>query len=283
MKKNLLFIFTALILSFTFTSCKTLKVSSDDDVKFVLVSVYSNPNLPWKVATADLRKDNNEDKKGNGGLINNAITSLTGKADPEVLQAQDRCDYVVTSLEKYFKQSGLNLLDHSLLKETEVYKNTKASLLSKFETSLIATDYKIFNEMDGKDAKRIAEETGADYLIYVKAYYQKEKIRTSALDLSAQADATITFTLLDKKGKRVFVKKYNEDSSACIEAPRSKYDHQAMVDLFPNAIDHCVEAFLSDIAYSENIGISEEALEDIELYGDQGTSISLPSKNNSEE
>ncbi len=283
MKKNLLFIFTALILTFTFTSCRTLQVSSQEDVKFVLVSVYSNPNLPWKVATADLRKDNNEDKKGNGGIINNTINSLTGKADPELLQAQDRCDYVVTSIEKYFKQSGLNLLDHSLLKETETYKNAKISLLTKFENSLIATDYKIFNEMDKRSAKRIADETGADYLIYVKAYYQKEKIRTSALDLSAQADATMTFTLLDKDGKRVFVKKYNEDSSAYIEAPRSKYDHQAMVDLFPNAIDHCVEGFLSDIAYSENIGISEEILDDIELYGDQGTSISLPSKNTSEE
>lgn len=279
MKKNSASLFLAAFATlFMLSSCQTFKVNVSEEPVFVIASVHANPNLPWKIATSDLRSDYNEDTVGNGSLINNQINKIFNKDDPELLGAQNRCDYIPEALERYFKQAGVKYVEHSVLMETEIFKNTETSFMGKMENELPATDYKNWPHGDKKLAKAIAEQTGADYLIYIDGYFQKEKVRNSALDLSAQADATLQITVLDKTGKMVMTKRYNCDSSSTIKAKRSKYDHNDMNDLFPSAIDHCISSFVSDIVVND-IGqeIIDSAAEDMELYGEEGTTITLPS------
>ena len=121
MKKNSASLFLAAFATlFMLSACQTFKVNVSEEPVFVIASVHANPNLPWKIATSDLRSDYNEDTVGNGSLINNQINKIFNKDDPELLGAQNRCDYIPEALERYFKQAGVKYVEHSVFMETEI-------------------------------------------------------------------------------------------------------------------------------------------------------------------
>ena len=113
-----------------------------------------------------------------------------------------------------------------------------------------------------------------------KSHTKKNWISLSAFHdgLALAMNRNYKYGFLDKTGKMVMTKRYNCDSSSTIKAKRSKYDHNDMNDLFPSAIDHCISSFVSDIVVND-IGqeMIDSAAKDMELYGEEGTTITLPS------
>lgn len=268
----------ALVLAGTFTGCKTFSVNTIDNPTFVIVSSYSNPNLPWRVKDGDATEEYNNDSIGNGGLISQSINRFFGSSNPELNTAQDRADYLPEATRKYLLDSGVNVVDHAIVKESKTYSTSKNNFLSKADGDLPASDYKLLSENNKSQVMAILAENNADYAIYIKGYFMKDKVDIGLKTAGVKALIEYDVKVYSKEGKRVFWKEYHVYSPSRIDISFSKYDKQELIDLFYPTIDKAAQQFVADFVVIDETmdGMVEEVNKDLELYEGESTVISLP-------
>lgn len=282
MKK--IFLFTALLLTLCFTSCKTtsLKLSSTDLSSVAIVTVSGNSSIPWFVPE---NKRKNED---DGVISKSGLSTMLNKAlrgnDAELLTIESRIDNSAEILIQSFNEYGIDVLPAEKVYEAPVLNQQSFNFLTDFSGSTPAQGYGVISYTSKVRNKEICESTGAKTTCFAEFEYRKYKKEISFSENYVYAHVVMKVYMADEKGNKIMQKNFTALSDDYVSMSTIKgYSKEKLVELFPSAIKNaCTQLmiYLTGITpelITQNINESTlEELSDEQLS--QAVQIKLPAK-----
>lgn len=275
-----LFAVSVLSLIANLSGCKTTEVNMKEHMPVAIASVYCNPSVPW------YSSDPSSPDDPGTGAVTNMINKALNSNNPELITLNSRIDGAAETLCHVLEENGIEVLDAEKLAESKSYQKASIAWLEVLSTDVPASGYKALDYNGKSRNRRIAQECGAESLIFAEFVFEKQKIPVGLFDMSAAARVTLKIYVCDSMGKKLLFKTYSAISPETTEYNNGSWDRQAVCDAFPSAIESVVNQFVMDYALFDSVSPSESdgSVDDGETDGDksssgasvQSTSISLP-------
>lgn len=207
----------------------------------MIMQMSCNTHVPYY--SDEVRDDEYGDEDG---LISNAINSFLGKNNPEIQTVPDRLTYAEDSFRRLLPENaGVEVLDKQVLFDSPTYKNIgTGSMMSYLDVKYRSPDYKYMDDLGRKKARMICSETGAASLVFINFTFKKAIVDGSNLKGDVAAWAQMDIRLYDKTGKKVVDDVFTTTSSTTTELYLTKYDKEAIVEMFPDLIDELISKFI---------------------------------------
>ena len=251
MKKNVYVysIVLVLLMSCILSGCQSTKHDLRQNSPVVLISVYANSHYPWyeKDSQNSQVTEDYDDDSGDG-LLNNAVTGLLSKNDPEVLTIQERADYAASALRRAFEENGMVVVDQEKVNSSKAMK--KSSFMSFMETKTPATGFTTFGSTETKRTKDILRENEAKAGVYAYFKFQKEKIGSTAFGQEARARCVMQIYVYDDLGHRLAQKEYTGYSYDTVPYRNGSWDKALLCAYAEEAADSAISQFMFDYAGS---------------------------------
>ena len=243
MKKILnamMFATTLSAMALTLFSCKSVKFDKDIYSPIAVLTVYSNPSLPWYDPQA----------KGSNAVDDSLPGTLMKKANqenPELYTVQDRIDSACKKLMEALADAGIDAVDPDVISSDAEYQKLSKSFLSSLETDVPADGLKIQDYMSGKKYRSLAKKLGAGGLMFVEFRFYKQKIPSGLHDIFIHARSTMNVYIYDSDGQKVFHKKYTGVSEAGVPDDNGSYNKHELVEKYPETVDYAISCLVQDL------------------------------------
>ena len=221
-------------------SCKSIKFDKDIYSPVAVLTVYSNPSLPWYDPQA--KSSNAVDDSLPGSLLKKA-----NQENPELYTVQDRIDSACGTLMVALDEAGIETIDAETIFNNAEYQRLSKAFLSNLETDVPASGLKIQDYMSGKKYRSLAQSLGAGGMMFVEFSFYKQKIPSGLHDVFIHARSTMNVYVYDSDGKKVFHKKYTGISEAGTLDDNGYYDKHALAAKYPETVGYVVDCLIQDL------------------------------------
>ncbi|MBR4321274.1 hypothetical protein [Treponema sp.] len=277
MKKSILWLAGAAFSAFIFASCGSTKIAMQEHSPVAVFSIVGNSQVPW---TAD--DPHNPDEAESDGVLSSMVNKLIDGQNPEIVTAVDRLDYADDSIRQIFPEmTGCEILSKDAVIDSEAYKDLSPSYFNLLASTKTATNYKDFTTIGAKKARIALEKIGAKSAIILNFTFQKKLLKGNKWNGDFCGVVTLKAKLLNSRGKEIINKTYEVQTSERTRVSSHKYDKNAFVATFNEAIDSAIRQFALEF-----VGTNEtEAVEAVADENSQAQAIALPlpAKTNSAE
>lgn len=276
MKKNAVLISLA-ALSLLLASCASTKIPMQEHSPVAVFSIIGNSQVPW---VAD--NPNDPDDAEPDGILSSVVNKLIDGDNPELVTAVDRLDYAYDSFAQIIPEvTGGEVLSKEAVVKSEAYEDLSGSFFNLLAATKTGTDYKDLTSIGSKKARITMEKVGAKSAVILTFTFQKKLLKGNKWNGDLCALVTMKAKLLNSRGKEVINRTYTAQSSQKIKITSRKYDKNAFVATFNEAIDSAIRQFALEF-----VGTNEtEAVEAVADENSQAQAIALPlpAKTNSAE
>lgn len=256
MKKNLKpfsLIFAATISLFAI-SCKSTNIHLQEYSPVILMTVYSNPGVPWYEEMTDNNfKVEQEDEGFLTGFVNRALD----RNNPETLTAQSRIDEASQIIAKVLEQNGISVLTPQNSPNAPCYAKSGRNFLDTMNNALPASGYDVFESYSSKLIQKTCLETGAKSALYVHFKFQKAKHLYGVRPDGVQARLVMEVFGTDSQGKRIINKTYTVLSSEFVDLHNNKWDRDKLCSYFADCAESAMNQFVLDFVYGDFSADSE--------------------------
>lgn len=221
-------------------SCKSIKFDKDIYSPVAVLTVYSNPSLPWYDPQA--KSSNAVDDSLPGSLLKKA-----NQENPELYTVQDRIDSACKTLMEALDESGIVTVDADTIFNNAEYQKLSKVFLSNLETDVPASGLKIQDYMSGKKYRSLAQSLGAGGMMFVEFSFYKQKIPSGLHDIFIHARSTMNVYIYDQDGQKVFHKKYTGVSEKGTVDDNGYYDKHELVAKYPETVDYVIGCLMQDL------------------------------------
>lgn len=250
MKKILI----ALLLVFPFFySCKSIPADLKSYNPVVIMTVYSNPSVPWY-------DEQTKSETVNDGILSGAVNRLINKKNPELTTVQERIDEASAMLSERMRDFGLDVIDPTVLKDSPAYKKAGKNFLDYLGNTVPATGYDAITSSNGKLNRATCKETGAKSTVYVKFRFQKVYAKKGVRNVGVAARLVMTVFATDAEGKKILSKEYKAVSEEYTDLIKSSdWDKEKLLSFFPALENKLITEFLTDYVFdADSEAISKE-------------------------
>ncbi|MBQ9623293.1 MAG: hypothetical protein IJP90_10170 [Treponema sp.] len=225
-----------------FYSCGSVPTDLKSYSPVAIVTVYSNPSVPWY------------DEKSGGesvedGILSGTVNRMINKKNPETEKeaAQSRIDYASELLSQRMKDFGLEVVDPDEHKDCVVYKDTESTFYDYLKNTVPAKGYNAITNSNGKINRLVCKETGAQSVLYVNFRFQKVMLKDGVRNKGVAARLVMSVFGTDSNGKKIINKEYNAVSSDYTDLIKSSdWDKEKLVSFFPELENQLIINFLTD-------------------------------------
>ena len=226
-----------------FASCASAKFSlSESASPIAILGVSGNTHVPYY--SEEVREDEYGEEDG---LLSNALNNFLGKNNPEILTAADRVEYAEEAFRRLVPEAtGVEIVPKEVVLNSPTFESIgKNSVLSYIDVKIRGEGYKTMDDIGSKKARLIMKETGAKSIVFLDFTFKKY-IKGDGHNLKADLGAMgiMNVLLFNEDGKRVFEDEFTVISPESVEMRMTKYDKDAMVELFPSVIDQLINQFI---------------------------------------
>ncbi|MBO7639690.1 MAG: hypothetical protein J6S91_12015, partial [Treponema sp.] len=131
-------------------SCRSVQFNMNEASPLAVVTVFSNPTLPWYDPLA-------KSKSVPDDSVPSQLIKKSYQENPELNTAQTRIDSAYLALIKGLEDAGSEVVDREAFSDSDEYQKLSKSFLSGLETDLSAEGLKILDYMNGKKYLPLAE------------------------------------------------------------------------------------------------------------------------------
>ena len=236
------FIALALAIPF-FYSCKSIPADLKSYSPVAIMTVYSNPSVPWYN-----EKTNSETV--DDGVLSGAVNRLINKKNPEVTTVQERIDEASEMLSSRMRDFELDVIDPQTLKDTPAYKNAGTDFLDYLGNAVPAAGYAALTSSNGKLNRMMCSETGAKSALYVNFRFQKVLVKDGVRDKGVAARLVMTVFATNSNGKKILNKEYKAVSEEYTDLIKSSdWDREKLISFFPALENKLITEFLLDYVF----------------------------------
>lgn len=256
MKNNIVVLCViSLMFAFVLSSCKSTEIEPEDYSPIGIVSVYGNSSLPWYVSSRDMKSDS--DNEG-GGMLSGLVNRALGANDPEIQTVHSRIDSATDMINKMITEKlGMQVVDHSKIEETPMYKLNGISFLTNASDNVAAENYKPIESAGSKFNKTVAKQCGAKSLMYVNFLFYKEKQYSGVITQIVKARTRMTVKIVDEKGKTIWNKQYSATSTNSVIYKNAKWDKEELCTFYPEVVENVINQFINDFANKDETPVNE--------------------------
>ena len=226
MKKIILSLFLIFPL---FYSCKSVPLDLKTYSPAAVISVYSNPSVPWY-------NERTNSETVDDGILSGAVNRLINKTNPEVETSQERINQAASILYEKLKDSGLEVITPQNLENSSVYKNTGKDFFDYIGNTVPAAGYNAITSSNGKLNRMLCKESGAKSVLYVNFRFQKVLAKDGVRNKGVSARLVMTVFATDSNGKKIISREYkavSENYTPFINT--SNWDKEELISFFPVA------------------------------------------------
>lgn len=273
MKKFLFAVLSSGMIALVLASCASSNVTLSQKSPMAVISVIGNSYIPW-VSEEDNSSD--DDNDASEGMINGFINTMLGSQNPEVQTAVDRVDYAEESFRSIVGEiSGIHFLEKTDVVNNEVYKMLSESFYNSLSPTVKATNYKDFTIIGAKKARFLMDSIGAKSLAIIDFSFKKERIDETKTQNFVGGIVIFKVKILDEEGREIINKVYTEKTTSKIKRyGSSDYDKDALIALFPEAIDNAIRKFSIEYMGTPVQASGEEEKE----LSQQAVKLALPAR-----
>lgn len=246
MKARKLSLLVLMCVVFTFsTNAAKRKWSLSGFGSCAIVGIEGNKNIS---EIYDSLGRDKEDEGNDTGLLAMAIDNLFYKDDPEPLTGQDRVDYA----EEYFRYALESIADLKVASpddvlDSEAYNSILKDPFGVMDYEISASGYtKNVRSISGKKARMLMEETGVKSLIRATFKFNKVYNRQSKWKCDVRPQVLMTVFVYNEKGAQVLMRNYEANSATTLPVRKSKYDQEALIELYPAVIENIINQFIME-------------------------------------
>ena len=237
--KTMFSILTA-ALAMTVFSCKSIQFDMNTYSPIAVLTVYSNPSLPWYDPQAV--SSNAVDDSLPGTLL-----KKSNQENPELYTVQDRIDSAYKTLMDALDEAGIETVDADKITGNDEYQKLSKMFLSSLETDVPASGLKIQDYMSGKKYRSLAQSLGAGGMMFVEFSFYKQKIPSGLHDIFIHARSIMNVYIYDQDGQKVFHKKYTGVSEKGTVDDNGYYDKHELVAKYPETVDYVIDCLMQDL------------------------------------
>lgn len=264
MKKSLVNFLPLFIIPFIFSCKSTQVVNLENHCPIAIMTIYSNPGLPWYEDSIDTKyKISKEDNGILTGFINRALD----RNNIEIETAQERIDMAANIFIESLRNADLELIDPNNFQDSPAYKNAGKNFMDTLGNTLPAKGFDAIVSSSKKLNKEMAEATQAKSLIYIKFNFKKEKELKGFHEVGVKARVSMKVYAVNSEGKKLLNKEYIVNSPEIIEFSKNHYDKEKLCNSFRETIQIAVNKFLIDFKHQSDFS---------DLNGEDGEEIEIP-------
>ncbi len=265
-------LFTTLI----FLGCKTTEINIRNYSPVAIASVYCNPSVPWYT------DDPTAPDATNPGVLSNMVNNSLNKNNPELITLNERIDSAAESLCGILEDNGIDVLDASELAQKGINKQSSMAWLDVLSSDVPASGYKALGNGGKSRNRKIAEECGAQSLLFAHFVFQKKKVPIGHFDKAVAAMVTLKIYVCDAQGNKLLSKSYEATSSENTRYKNGNWDQQAVCDFFPSVIENVINQFVKDYVPVDSSEVIQETTPSDSITPEYSTSIPIPESFKSE-
>ena len=257
---------------FLFASCASSQITLSEKSPMAVISVIGNSYIPWVDEEAEASGDDNDSSES---MINGLINTMLGSQNPEVQTAVDRVDYAEESFRSIVSElTETQFLEKSDVVNNEVYKMLSESFYNTLAPTVKATNYKDFTIIGAKKAPFLMDSVGAKSLAIIDFTFKKERIDETKSQKFIGGVVIFKVKILDEEGREIINRVYTEKTTSKIKRYSSTdYDKNALIDLFPEAIDNAIRKFALEF-----IGTPVQTSRQEDELSKQAVKLALPTR-----
>lgn len=240
-------IFAATISLFAI-SCKSTNIQLQEYSPVILMTVYSNPGVPWY---EDMTNDNFKVEQEDEGFLTGFVNRALDRNNPETLTAQSRIDEASQIIVKVLQKNGISVLTPQNTPNAPCYAKSGKNFLDTMNNTLPASGYDVFDSYSPKLIKKTCLETGAKSALYVHFKFQKTKHLYGVRPDGVQARLVMEVFGTDSEGKRIINKTYTILSSEFVDLHNNKWDRDKLCSYFADCAESAMNQFALDFAYGD--------------------------------
>ena len=273
MKKNIykaIILINSLFTTLIFLGCKTTEINIRNYSPVAIASVYCNPSVPWYT------DDPTAPDATNPGALSNMVNNTLNKYNPELLTLNERIDGAAESLCDILEDNGIEVLDASELAQKGINKQSSMAWLDALSSDVPASGYKALGNGGKSRNRKIAEECGAQSLLFAHFVFQKKKVPIGHFDKAVAAMVTLKIYVCDAQGNKLLLKSYEATSSENTRYKNGNWDQQAVCDFFPEVIKNVIAQFVNDYVLNDFSEVLPEEIPVDSISSEYSTSIPIP-------
>lgn len=237
----LLSVLTAAVLSAGCASNK-FSITENGSSPIAILCVSGNTHVPYY--SEEVRDDEYGDEDG---VLSNALNGFFGRSNPEIQTAPDRVEYAEDAFRRLVTENaGVEVVPKETVLASKTYDDIgKYNLLAFTDVKIRGEGYKYIDDIGAKKAQAIMQETGANSCIFLDFVFKKY-IKGNGDNLKADLGAmgTMNVIMYNSRGRKVIDDQFTVISNESVEMYMTKYDKDAMVELFPDVIDQLINRFI---------------------------------------
>lgn len=222
------------------SSCKSVQFKVNESSPIAVLTVFSNPTLPWYDPQAKSKSEPDDS-------VPSQLIKKSYQENPELNTAQKRIDSACLALMKGLEDAGIEVVDKEAFSDADEYQKLSKSFLSGLDTDLSAEGLRILDYMNGKKYLPLAEMTDAGSMMFVEFTFNKQKTPVGLHDNYILARTTMNVYIYDRTGQKVFHKKYTGLSETGPLDDNGYYNKNELVERFPETVDFAVACLVRDL------------------------------------
>lgn len=227
-------------------SCKSTNIQLQEYSPVILMTVYSNPGVPWYEDMIDSNfKVEQEDEGFLTGFVNRALD----KNNPETLTAQNRINDAASIVAEVLEKNGISVLTPKNSPKASCYSKPGKNFLDTMNNALPAECYDVFESYSPNLIKKSCLETGAKSALYIHFKFQKKKHLYGQRADGVQARLVMEVFGTDAQSKRIINKTYTVLSSELADLHNNKWDRDKLCSFFNDCVESAMNQFAMDFVY----------------------------------
>lgn len=240
-------------------ACKSTGVDLSRYNPVAIMTVYSNPSVPWYEERSNAVS---AAQQSDDGILTGAVNRTLNRNNPETVTAQDRIDSASALLSERLRDCGIDVIDPTTCKDGTAYKNAGKGFRDYLGNTLPAVGYDALTSSNGRLNRAMCEESGAKAVLYATFRFQKVLVKDGVRNKGVAARVVLQVYGADGAGKKLFSREYTAVSSDYAELVKANiWDRAKVCALFPDPVNRTITAFLLDFApfaYSDDRGDERE-------------------------
>lgn len=216
-----------------FLSCASSSVSIEECTPVAVVTVVGNTSVPWA-----------DDIAESGGLISSALNKAIDGANPERLTSQDRVDHLEESLRESLSDiAGVEVAEKEHVLSAPAYKKMRQSIYNSTVSTVSASGYRDFSRLGAKSARLLERELGVGALVLAECVFSKRVCEGTQSSGAVCGVVALSCVVLGPDGREAISGEVSAETEA-IPVSRYSYDKDALVSMFPAAIEAAARKFV---------------------------------------
>ena len=193
-------------------SCASTSVDFSRCNPVAIMTIYSNPSVPWYDEKNDAP---NQVQATDDGILTGVLNRAINRNNAESETAQSRIDEASELFSRRLREAGIAVIDPTVIQECSSYKNAGKNLFDYVGKTLPAAGYDVVKSSNGKLNKTMCEETTAKSVLYVHFLFQKMYVKDGVHNIGVAPRVVLSVYGVDSAGKKLVNREYVAVSSIC--------------------------------------------------------------------